>query len=45
MTDYRLRRATIADVEALVAHRVGMFTDMGVAIDAGGGLTVAPVDS
>jgi GNAT superfamily N-acetyltransferase len=30
---YRVRPATIADADALVAHRVGMFTDMGVELD------------
>jgi len=30
---YRLRPATIADADALVHHRVGMFTDMGVTMD------------
>jgi len=29
--DFRIRPATTADVEALAAHRVGMFRDMGVA--------------
>jgi GNAT superfamily N-acetyltransferase len=27
---YRVRRASLADADALVAHRIGMFTDMGV---------------
>jgi GNAT superfamily N-acetyltransferase len=31
---YRVRAATLDDAEALVQHRVGMFTDMGVAFDA-----------
>lgn len=35
MADYHSRPATLADIEALIAHRIGMFTDMGVAIDAG----------
>ena len=32
--DYRVRPATLADADVLVRHRVGMFTDMGVAMDA-----------
>jgi GNAT superfamily N-acetyltransferase len=31
---YRVRAATIADADTLVAHRIGMFTDMGVEMDA-----------
>ena len=31
--DYRVRPATLADADALVRHRVGMFTDMGVVMD------------
>ena len=31
---YRVRVATLDDVEMLVRHRVGMFTDMGVPLDA-----------
>lgn len=31
---YRIRPATLADVDALVHHRIGMFTDMGVPLDA-----------
>jgi GNAT superfamily N-acetyltransferase len=34
MTDYRVRPATLADVDALVRHRLGMFTDMGTVFDA-----------
>ena len=34
MPDYRIRRATLDDLDALVHHRVAMFTDMGEAIDA-----------
>ena len=34
MADYRVRPATLADLDALVHHRVAMFTDMGVAMDA-----------
>ena len=33
--DYRVRLATLADADVLVRHRIGMFTDMGVALDAG----------
>jgi GNAT superfamily N-acetyltransferase len=33
-TDYRVRPATLADAGVLVRHRIGMFTDMGVAMDA-----------
>jgi GNAT superfamily N-acetyltransferase len=33
--DYRIRPATLADVDALVHHRIAMFTDMGVAVDSG----------
>jgi GNAT superfamily N-acetyltransferase len=32
--DYRVRLATLADADVLVRHRIGMFTDMGVALDA-----------
>jgi GNAT superfamily N-acetyltransferase len=32
--DYRIRRATPADADALVHHRLAMFTDMGVSLDA-----------
>ena len=31
---YRIREATLDDVDALVRHRIGMFTDMGVPLDA-----------
>ncbi len=34
MTDYRVRAATLDDVDALVRHRIGMFTDMGTVFDA-----------
>jgi GNAT superfamily N-acetyltransferase len=34
MPDYRVRTATIDDADALVRHRIGMFTDMGVPLDA-----------
>jgi GNAT superfamily N-acetyltransferase len=30
---YRVRPATLEDVDALVRHRIGMFTDMGVPLD------------
>jgi GNAT superfamily N-acetyltransferase len=33
MPDYRIRRASLADLDALVHHRVAMFTDMGVVVD------------
>jgi len=32
--DYRVRPATLDDADALVRHRIGMFTDMGVPLDA-----------
>jgi GNAT superfamily N-acetyltransferase len=32
MAIYQIRAATIDDIDALVDHRVGMFTDMGLAI-------------
>jgi GNAT superfamily N-acetyltransferase len=32
--DYRIRQATLEDADALVRHRIGMFTDMGVPLDA-----------
>jgi GNAT superfamily N-acetyltransferase len=34
--DYRVRAATIEDVDVLVHHRVAMFTDMGVSMDVAG---------
>jgi GNAT superfamily N-acetyltransferase len=34
MPDYRVRMATLADIDALARHRLGMFTDMGIAFDA-----------
>ena len=34
MSDYRLRVATPDDVDALVHHRIAMFQDMGVPLDA-----------
>ena len=34
MPDYRVRMAATADVDALVRHRLGMFTDMGTTFDA-----------
>ena len=30
---YRVRPATVEDADALVRHRIGMFTDMGVPLD------------
>ena len=35
MSTYRVREATLDDVDALVGHRLGMFADMGTAIDRG----------
>jgi GNAT superfamily N-acetyltransferase len=32
--DYRIRTATLDDADVLVRHRIGMFTDMGVPLDA-----------
>jgi GNAT superfamily N-acetyltransferase len=32
--NYRVRTASLADADALVAHRIGMFTDMAVEMDA-----------
>jgi GNAT superfamily N-acetyltransferase len=32
--DYRIRPATLADTAVLVHHRIAMFTDMGVPLDA-----------
>jgi GNAT superfamily N-acetyltransferase len=32
--DYRVRSATLADAGVLVRHRIAMFTDMGVPLDA-----------
>src|SRR5262245_26218663 len=34
MADYRVRAATIADVDVLMHHRIAMFQDMGVRLDA-----------
>jgi len=34
MSTYRVRAATLDDAESLVRHRIAMFTDMGVALDA-----------
>ena len=34
MSAYRIRPATLADASVLVRHRIAMFTDMGVAVDA-----------
>lgn len=31
---YRVRTASLADADTLIAHRIGMFTDMGVETDA-----------
>jgi GNAT superfamily N-acetyltransferase len=35
MPDYRIRAATLDDVDTLVHHRIAMFREMGTAIDAG----------
>jgi GNAT superfamily N-acetyltransferase len=35
MPRYHVRLATLDDLDALVRHRIGMFTDMGVAMDVG----------
>ncbi len=32
--EYRIRTATLGDADVLVRHRIGMFTDMGVVVDA-----------
>ena len=34
MADYRIRAATLADVDALVHHRIAMFREMGTSIQA-----------
>ena len=34
MSSYRVRPATLDDADALVHHRLGMFTDMGTVFDA-----------
>ena len=34
MPDYPVRLATLDDVDALVHHRLAMFTDMGTPFDA-----------
>ncbi len=34
MDHYRVRPATLDDTDVLVRHRIGMFNDMGVAVDA-----------
>ena len=34
MPAYRVRAATLDDAAVLVRHRIGMFTDMGVPLDA-----------
>jgi GNAT superfamily N-acetyltransferase len=34
VTTYRVRPATLDDADALVRHRIGMFADMGVRVDA-----------
>jgi GNAT superfamily N-acetyltransferase len=34
LSSYHLRPATLADADALVRHRIAMFTDMGLTMDA-----------
>jgi GNAT superfamily N-acetyltransferase len=34
MPDYRVREATVADLDVLVDHRIAMFTEMGTPLDA-----------
>ena len=34
MSDYRIRPATLDDIDVLVHHRVAMFSEMGMSIDA-----------
>jgi GNAT superfamily N-acetyltransferase len=34
MSDYRVRAATVADIDTLVRHRLAMFTEMGTTFDA-----------
>lgn len=34
MSEYRIRAATAGDIDALVRHRVAMFSEMGTSIDA-----------
>lgn len=34
MPDYRIRAATLDDVDILVCHRIAMFSEMGVAVDS-----------
>src|SRR5262245_59787554 len=33
LATYHLRRGTLADADAIVHHRIAMFTDMGLALD------------
>ena len=33
MSSYHIRRGTLADVDAIVHHRIAMFTDMGIPMD------------
>src|SRR6266446_6073650 len=54
MADYRVRPATLDDIDALVHHRIAMIQDMDVPLDAaavdesqsrviaGGGITILP---
>jgi GNAT superfamily N-acetyltransferase len=34
MSDYRIRTATLDDIEELVGHRIAMFSEMGTSVDA-----------
>jgi GNAT superfamily N-acetyltransferase len=34
VSDYRIRPATLADLDLLIHHRIAMFRDMGVTLDA-----------
>jgi GNAT superfamily N-acetyltransferase len=33
LTSYHIRRGTVADADAIVHHRIAMFTDMGILMD------------
>jgi len=33
LSSYHIRRGTLADVDAIVHHRIAMFTDMGIPVD------------
>jgi GNAT superfamily N-acetyltransferase len=34
LSSYHIRRGTLADADAIVHHRIAMFTDMGIPLDA-----------